>query len=605
MVEIRIKDFMGHEDVTVPMYRRTKIEGLSGAGKSAVLEAFCAVAFGCPSWNLSANIDRAVVREGAPSAEVSLVVGAQSATRRIRPNRSDVQLNGGAATMADLRAWTCKTFWLPSVEVGLLVVSPSYWQTLASGPGDGRALRDLLATLAPAAGDPLEGKVFEGEPRTEKAAEAHRAAAKKAHTATAAALGEAKRALDVFAPCPAPVADSAVLAARRAIEEGAAARSAYQEAKRRHDVWTSNNRTHVQFQANRSAWLASRPEEIGDPVESSQHDAAKKAADAARAKADAAAGKAQDAERSRGRLAARADALDEQVRALNARIDHEAAGAEPGCARNPGCELSRAGKVRGLTEDRDKAASELSALRSEIGTADEAIAELRRAAQAASIRAAEASSDFEAFEARRVAADRHAAAMRAWKLREPKSDVDPGEEPIVPALPDGLEEHAALVSRAEAVQAQIKRWKRDREAAEHRVAKLTEDAIKTEAAARRAEELVEIVRAAPGEAFATVCSVLSVGPVEVVAAGDGVDVRLYGRPWRMASDGQKVVGGAWLRARVRELSGARVPLFIDQMGLVGGLEWPDLPVAVWLKTNKSGFRVSDLDAVPNKGVSDV
>ena len=120
------------------------------------------------------------------------------------------------------------------------------------------------------------------------------------------------------------------------------------------------------------------------------------------------------------------------------------------------------------------------------------------------------------------------------------------------------------------------------------------------AEAVRREVLVRVVRAAPTEiARSQIAALGDLGPVEIAfpekvnAQSPEIEVRIFGRPWWLASDGEQVLADAWLRAGIRraaKLNG--LPLVIDRPQDWSG-EWPAFPGPVWfLRTTDGDLRVS-------------
>ena len=118
----------------------------------------------------------------------------------------------------------------------------------------------------------------------------------------------------------------------------------------------------------------------------------------------------------------------------------------------------------------------------------------------------------------------------------------------------------------------------------------------SEIEAERLDCLVKAIRAAPSKQVTSGLAALGViAPVDLAPLDHGgIEIRIDGRPWWLASDGRQVVADARLRQGFRRALGLSwLPIFVDRIQAVAGQPWPaiDGPVIV-LETTETSSHVS-------------
>lgn len=179
-------------------------------------------------------------------------------------------------------------------------------------------------------------------------------------------------------------------------------------------------------------------------------------------------------------------------------------------------------------------------------------------------------------------------------LGERPVPVVAGPAPEPPAGPrpygDKLREAQALIERAR--DAEIRQSQRAESILRARaeVTDLETELMISEDGFTRAEALLECVREAPSVlARQSMGGLGDTGPVtlEMPEGSPGVEVKIDGRPWWLASKGRQVVADLYLRMAFRRALGARngaaraMPIIVDEVQSWTG-EWPEADGPIWM-----------------------
>lgn len=584
---------IGREPVT--------IAGPSECGKTFIVTALTIALWGCMPDGSAVSSD--VIRDATKAMEVVLRTADGTVVRRRRSatrwHREYARQDGTGADNATEEQ--CQQV-IGCPAWARIVVAPMAWVPLANGPGGGRPLRDLLEEALP--GDSAEAIIAAGtdpsEPRTEKAALAWRANAVKDHQRTFGMLQEARNALretqrrrdDLPAPATVEAASVALDAAAR--------HDAYRAAVTAREAW----------QARADAVREPETREVDAATVATLNEAARRAEaetdnlhedlERLRIEADRSAkldvavlSGEQDARRNLETAAKMHDAASERL----ARLPSACAGVTSGCMaatlrQQAEEDVARAVVVKGSAEVALAEAVRL--LRAAEDDAETLSAQMQRRVSAAR----------EAFVAARDVADKAAArvhaaldAASAWNAYRralaalgmpPAVPDEPGPAPLI-----GRDEARAILRAAEGANVldDVERDTTDR------IATLEATLAKLGDAVDRAEEVLALVRSAPGTALRGKLALLGdMGPItlEVPEEGPSLVVRVDGRPWELASTGRQVVADAWFRGALRRATGVDVPIVVDGVQDVGGQPLPDLeaPVVYLRTTDGAGMEVS-------------
>lgn len=604
----------------------TVITGPSGTGKTTRhLRAVCFVLWGTDE---RGDAFSAAVYGGKVSASLTSTTGTVI-TRSKTPSGSQTRtiekdgITADCRTESDFRAALGKL----GHDAARFIVAPMAWQKLANGPGDGRPLRDLLSGLLP----PVDVRAIVRETFPEltdadtidtKQAERDRTTANRvAGEAAGAATARAEAVDELATPIEGPDADAIEAATEtvRALDAWNGHRDALKTAER-------HNANVATAQAARDAYAA-KLAELGDrPDDGAENLAA----------ADAAANKA--ANEARDTHAALSDAFDarDAAHAEVARLESLAPPVAPLTIANEQRNVDAAARALADLGDsttcptcsrdgwdaaqdaRDVAAATLADAEARLATAkaehtaaldkheaDRArLLTAARTALDAALAAAseadrlnnEADARFKGAEAARYGAMEQGAAARAWDSARKmlgNAPEAPGDLATTPEPPTDLEPTTEAFAEAQrvlaaAVEAEAARKFRAGAQAEagERLAAAIAARTQAEAAAKRADRLVEAVRSAPSEAARRQMAALGdTGPVALkFPEGGGCEVRIFGRPWQMASAGELVMADVWLRAGFRRALGAEwMPLVVDNRQAWSG-ELPDVTPRVELRT---------------------
>ena len=138
-----------------------------------------------------------------------------------------------------------------------------------------------------------------------------------------------------------------------------------------------------------------------------------------------------------------------------------------------------------------------------------------------------------------------------------------------------LADYTAAVARAEAVASSAET-----------------DAAQAEAMLATAEGWLLAVRSAPARALASKLALLGGGALQVLDHDGKTRVEINGRPWYLASHGERIAADAAWRLRLRAAAGLDALLvFVDDASSVGGIGLPDAPGVVLLQTTAGAFEV--------------
>ena len=624
----------------------TWVRGPSEAGKSAIVRSVMFVLYGLDVDGAAFPVD--AIHEGASRMEVDLTFAKSGLTlsRTMTAARSQTRKgskDGSIVAYANDEGMLRAIGPLADRELGRIVMVPGAWQALAQGPGGGRPLRDFLARVLPGATEEsiLDERLEPHEPRNPKGAEESRKLARKAAAVAEGSLATRREHAEHFAArrVVGPTAEE-VESAREAIRAYDQAVAASEGQRAALQAWREQTQAAQAARAALTAWTARRdrlqaPREA-EPTEAelaglrSEVAGLSKVVEDRRAKL-AALPAVPD---TRAALEAHADAasvLDEVGRRIERAT--EAAGLLDGvpcggrllqiatptvndrhdltpveCGSCPLLTTAQAARASlpGLEEQESKCRAALQAATAASEKA-EVVATRTSAAQG---KAQAAVTEAEAKLAdKRAALDRLTATARAWAAHreaeaalgpEPKVPADHGPAPQVSTPAEPID--ARRVLRAvEAAERDAARHAEDLREATDAVTVAEEALAKAQATAARAEEVVAIVRAAPGEALRGKLDAVQTEHLRVVVPEDGdairVEVHCGGDrwlPWHLASTGRRIVADLAFRAALRSAVGlGPVPLFVDEVQSVGGLALPEVagPVVYLVTTADEALEV--------------
>ena len=630
-MKLRIQGIGPHTDRSIEFDPTavTTISGPSTSGKSTLMHA---IAFALWSQDATgAKFDQGMI-SGAGAASFD-GAGRRGTSRAIVVD--GVATPGG--TEEQFRASLPAHYRDP--ECAGLVMFPMRWVGLLEGAGSGLALRAALDRMLPgptAAG--LLAELPKTAPREEKAAAALVTSYRRdANTARGRAQG--LRAAVPTTPPPAGPTEEQVQAARAELDASAAARedlAAWQVEDAEHRAGTAaiadwQRRRDAIHEPNEPRALVTAELEqaaeaevlandvVGEAVRTAalgrldHADAAARAADwdrrAAKApRPEADEPTAEQVQAANDALTARADA---RARNLPRKPKHDRGYRPPvveGCPGVAGCLAAARGEA-----EADRFAADLAAdwAAYDAGAAliipdDEAAAHRRTLDLAdawryhhalgprpevppepASVAAIYASSAQEALDtacrtasawathdARVEALGARPADPAPLRARPEAPDTTQATETIASAkrAADRLADHTAAVARAEAVASSAET-----------------DAAQAEQLLATAEGWLVAVRSAPARALAGKLALLGDGALQVLDADGKTRVEINGRPWYLASHGERVAADAGFRLRLRAAAGLDALLvFVDDVTSVGGIEIPTAPGVVLLVTTAGG-----------------
>lgn len=606
---IRIRGLGPHVDTTLDLggLDGCTLFGPSESGKSTVIDAVCWAIWGQD--RTGRPLDLAAVRADADQVSVRLDLVSGTVIERTQ-RRSTAGGRGGVTrslTAADgtVRALASDRDWFgaigplgEAVEALRCVVVPHAWRVLADGPGGSRPLRDLLAAVLPG-GDLREivgellaerGHRLAHQQRLDlREAERARTDARRDRDRAAGAYESVRALLELahsrHTPAP-PTAD--VEAARALVVLG-------EEHARARVVWGAYEAARAE-RADAVARLEAWEEGMASLGPCPESDRSARV-EQARREVEAAwcavtrAGIARDA------------ALDEvgDIRRRLAVTKGRLYLLEDGDGACPTC--GTPGYAADLTDQRAASLAEMQRL-----TLEEREAGVRRDALidalGDAIRAeAEARTRLSALLSE---PDQVAAWHASQRSIGPRPTVPPHMPPPepMPTAPDpaALDAARATVRECDEQVGASRQRERDILEGTRHVAHATQALEQAEQRAAYADALVDVLRVAPSVLAARQLGALGdLGPVTVdLPEGGGVDVRIDGRPWHLASTGRQIVGDIWLRAGIRRALGMDyLPLVVDCVQDVGGQEVPDpAPTIRLVTTDGHGLTSAALTATP-------
>ncbi len=169
----------------------------------------------------------------------------------------------------------------------------------------------------------------------------------------------------------------------------------------------------------------------------------------------------------------------------------------------------------------------------------------------------------------------------------PCPDAPPDLRPR-PEVPDLADADEVVTSAARAAQ-RLADYGATVSAAEAKAVTAEEDATTAEQLLTAAEGWLLAVRSAPARALAGKLALLGEGSMQVLDDNGKTQVKINGRPWYLASHGERVAADAGFRLRLRAAAGLDVlPVFVDDVSSVGGIEIPTAPGVVLLVTTADG-----------------
>ena len=185
-----------------------------------------------------------------------------------------------------------------------------------------------------------------------------------------------------------------------------------------------------------------------------------------------------------------------------------------------------------------------------------------------------AASAWATYDARVEALGARPADPAPLRARPEAADVTAATETIASAerAATRLADYRGAVARAEAVASSAET-----------------DAAQAEQLLATAEGWLTAVRSAPARALASKLALLGDGALQVLDVDGKTRVEINGRPWYLASHGERVAADAGFRLRLRAAAGLDALLvFVDDVTSVGGLEIPTAPGVVLLVTTAAG-----------------
>ncbi len=648
IARISIKGLGPHEDTDIelsaPMGTNT-IVGRSEAGKSTLIDAVAFCLWGMD--RRGGRLDLGAMRDGCDEMKVELTVG-RSGTKMVRTLRRKKDGGRGDTTRVIVNSMgtkehTTEKAWLGALrDIGARpkalrqVLVPHAWVALVDGEGGGRPFAHFLGDILPKADKAevvrsLMGDAWrDGDPVNVTDALDMR---KRANRDKAEQSGDVKRLDQLISVAEAQETQSGPdIGGARGVIDLAKEWDVYEavaEVHVEHEEWATKQTDLAEEWDEKAAELGERPE--ADQGAEEAEAAAKQLLVDLRTRGAELQSLRGDAERAQ--LAAdhaldalkTAPAVDALLESTAQRLAVELAAAIDACHSVndtcPTCERPGwAGAIAAVDAARqtvaDAHASAVTAVdqsrvfhaasaeeeeevqTERLATATEKITRLEDDMQQLDV-------DLGKAEHRRTRAMRGQAPALAWDearrlLGERPEVPEPSDPPTGPTVrrPDAREVESARRSVEEHDRSQGAQTQRseDLEQLRHQL-ELSQEALEElMRECDRLETLVDAVRKAPSVAAARQLGVLGdMGPVEIVLPEDGsAEVLVDGRPWHFASTGRLVVADAHLRAGLRRaLKASWLPLFVDCVQDVAGIEIPDVSPAILLRTtDEEGLAVS-------------
>lgn len=535
LTKVTIAGLGPHADTALELGGKggTRIAAPSEYGKTTLIDAVCWALWGVTSDGK--KLDASSFRDGVQAIEVglTLVNGTTITRRQLRGGRITRTRNGTAYGTED--SWRGELGQLGArADLCRATLAPLVWCALAQGPGGGRPLRDLLASILPGQSirdtvrEIMGGDLHDSESVTEADAFARRADANAARDRAQGLLDGARAEADRTA--------GAVVE-----PEGAPNLAAARRALLLRDRWRAYGP--VADHRARVAALGPRPDDTERQVKIS---AARAARDAAMTERQRHSSPVPPADPGKVRT------LEERQRAL------AVADTCPECGQP-------------LPDH----AAALERVQAELVAARELYATEAAAAQVAELARKNAAHD--ALE-RVQATDRALQQLLATPDAAQQWDRDLlaiGRQPAQVAMPTESEPTADEVAAAEsvlAIAAEMAGARRQAEQARNdaraRLASIEAEFSTQQRTAERLERLVDAIRRAPGELAKRQAAALGdTGPVTIEFPEDAaIRVLIDGRPWYRASRGRLVVADLYLRIALRRaLNLGWLPIFVDNI----------------------------------------
>ena len=548
IASIRIRNLGPHRDTPIQWATpagRSVIWGPSRAGKSTIMDAVCFCLWG--QYRHGRPFPLEAITDAAKEVSVELRLASGTTLRRTmqrakRDPRREIIRPSGTTAYTTEKEWRAALGPLGrNVDALRVIMIPMAWRAMAGNPGKGRELRNLIASILPKdqkrtviasimgrAGHPLNP----GDPLDEGPATALRARATK----TAERMrGEADGLERLVAAVEGDVSDLSDL------EEKAEAAHALLEEAREWEKYHAACDAHVETVEYRA-----RQEEAAAAWDAEQFSLEEPPA------VDRAVRK--EAARKISKLEDQIERDRRLMASLTAVVD--AGDVCPTCERGEwkkGAEKVRAAKK----QLREKEAR-------------------RKKATAALEEAQKAHVDLCAVNATRQEWERKRRDLgtRPWIPDIPDTPENPvGREPTEEWLEKAT---GAIRALDEAKGAQNQR-KGDTTRTKDQLHDVRNALQMAEMEATRCEALVQAIRAAPSHTAKSGISALgSTEPVDLEFLDrGGVEVRIDGLPWWLASDGRLVHADARFRQGLRRAIGLSwLPIFVDRIQAISPREWP-------------------------------
>ena len=589
----------------------TVVSGRSQSGKTTILSAICFCLWGTDRSGRPVQPD--VIHQGAGKCSVTLewangIKHRRSMTKSRGTKRERIDGDETVAFKSE-RDWQQRLGTLGTRQ-GVLrhLVAPKAWVHLLSGPGGGRPLRDLLASLMPESDrqDLLTTMMSEHGLQlreghagwSEKDVTAQRREARKAVSHAEGVLEASKAARGASHDAPFEPSPSAVAEAQTVLDS--AAEWARYSSKRKVYEERLKARQHAeQAKQDHKKRLA----EIGDNPGTQQLDPKQARRDANKARKKAADLQAEVVEL-QVRLAACAPSVSVQ---LPDDVEWTDAG-----ALTDGASWTVVPSESGVTFHIDdniqidwSVLQALSAWRAEQSPKRASLEELLKNAER---RQASAQAVAESAEEVAREADQHASEIAAYGQAIKALGAAPTvpRKPRKPAEPQHAEPGPARLEKARKVLADrdaAAAVQEDRQQQSNRADTAYGEAVaELQAAQIEAtywDALVEVMREAPSRAVQEGIKKLGdLGPVRIsVGVDPAVTLTVDGVPWGLTSSGRRVVADAYLRAGLRRAAGLGwFPIFIDDAVLVGGQEQAPInePKVVLVTTDEPAVQTSGM-----------
>lgn len=640
---VRVRGIGPHEDVRLSLSTTgvTTIRGGSGSGKSTLMHAVALCLWGTDF--MGVVFDRGMLN--APKASVAFgdygrSLAAKGEHARYLSVDGAPQLGGTEAQFREVLAPAYR-----DGEAARLVMFPLGWVPLLEGAGAGRPLRTVLDRMlpGPTAAD-LLADLPRVAPRDERAAAAL-VTTLRGDAKTARGRAQGLRSAVPMTPPPAGPSDEQVAAARGTLDATAAARddlaawlvedaehraglAAVADWQRRRDAITAPQceRLLVTEALERAADLERAANDDVDRAVQASRVASNAHALATRAAEDwdrRAAGLTEPTEP--GPTVAEIDAAREAIAAWEKQEraprpgrpildrDFVQAPAAEACPGAKGCQIgdrARAEADRVNTAHAAAWAAYDAWSAAQIPRPDHAFAVMDRAqawarynsrvtdlgkrpivpAEPAPVAAVYASAAQEALDAARASAaawSRYDSQVEALGARP----ADPQPLRARPETPPTAEAQA-VVDAAKRAAERLADFRAAVTAAEAKAVEAETEATEAEARLTTAEGWLADVRSAPARALAGKLALLGTGALQVLDDDGKTRVEINGRPWYLASHGERIAADAAWRLRLRDAAGlGDLLVFVDDVTSVGGLALPDAPGVVLLQTTPGAFEV--------------